>query len=242
MNSFDIFTLWQKGSLALSEREGDKSQDPVDFFKPRIRKNSIGLKINIFTYLLAQMAGIMLSSYDISIFLNNPVMLLVIILFIAIFSAGFIYGITLLFKLNRFEYDNRDLITSIKCRIRFYKIDFEVWLWLSSATVVLLPLAIVFIPDSVDGTYVINNVTKFIVWESAIFFGIYLLNKLSVYRLISDLKAYYSDMLEDSRLRTESRESIFRKYRTVIIAFFVILMLILIFVAFKGLTAYNSFR
>ena len=169
MKSSDIFTIWKKSNMTGSQGAGDKPLSAEDFFKPRIRKNSDGLKINIYIYLLMQLAGIIISSYDISLFVTNPKMLAVIVIFILLFTSSFIYGITLLFNLKKSEFDTRDLMQSIKSRIKLYKINFEVWLLLCSASTILLPMAIVFIPDSVNGTYVIHNVTKLIIMDSIIF-------------------------------------------------------------------------
>ena len=168
-------------------------------------------------------------------------MLIIVCLFILIFSFSLFYGINLLFRLKQIEYDSRDLISSIKSKLRLYRINFEVWLWLCSATVVILPLAIVFIPDSSEGTYVIHNVTRFVTISLIMFVGIYIINKISIYRATSDLKAYYSDLIEGSTAKTTSREKWIKKYRIFLILFFLVLFIILMVFALKGLVAYKSF-
>ena len=146
-----------------------------------------------------------------------------------------------LFRIKRTDYNSLDLITNIRYRLRLYRVDFEVWLWICSASTVILPMAIVFIPDSINGTYTIYNVPRFIMFESALFFGIYFMNKISVFKVISDLKAYYSDLIESTLLRTEGRENWIKKYRFYLIGFFVVVMIILVLFALKGLVLFKNF-
>ena len=147
MTSQDIFTLWNLSNAEAEDGTGTGTRNLEDYFKPRIRKNTLPLKINIYTYLLMQLSGLMVSCYDLSIFRSNPRMLIVVGIFILVFIFSMIFGITLLFKLERLEYDSRDLLSNIKSRIRFYRFNFEVWLWLCSATAVIIPNAILFFPD-----------------------------------------------------------------------------------------------
>jgi len=167
MNLVDIFTLWKAGDDIPDSKDALGPEQIESYLRPRIRKNTIPLYINVVMYLCMHLASIGLLSINLGIFRNNGAWFAATTGMLLTSVAGFLYGIWIFRNLS---YRNTDLklIEYIKTRISFFRRQYEVWLWFCSASVIILPIAINTNTDSIDGTYAINNVRLFITIFSVI--------------------------------------------------------------------------
>ena len=54
MTSLDIFTLWNLSNSEAEESPDGRTRNIEDYFKPRIKKNTLSLRMNIYIYLFIQ--------------------------------------------------------------------------------------------------------------------------------------------------------------------------------------------
>ncbi|HUS87155.1 MAG TPA: hypothetical protein VMW76_07945 [Bacteroidales bacterium] len=234
MKAIDIFSIWNHG-IKISDNEKELTPERIEsFLRPRIKKSNIPFYINIVTYLCIHLASIIILTLNLGIFKNNPTWLLVTIGMLVLSTAGFIYGIRIIRNISdgRKEFD---LLKSIKRKIRFFRKEFEIWLWFCSLSAVILPQAMVTNIDNINGTYPINNVRLYTIVILVIFFGLYLLNKISLLKITNDLKDYYTDLSNNALDLTIKKDIWMKKYRWLIFSVFLLIFLILIASVIAGI-------
>ena len=235
MSLIDIFSVWETSNKE-SYNNLDLSPERIrEIIKPRIKRSLLPVKINIVTYLIVQFASIIMLSYNLSLFLNNSSLLILTVAMLISASVFFFYGLNTIHRINRTDYVFKDLLETIQKKLKLLRINFEIWLWICSASSIILILALNMMTDSVEGTYRINKTFVFTATIVIIFFFIYGLNKLSLSRVINEYRDYYSDLQNNALERVTARDKWIRKYRIWIIIGMAILFFLLLLVVIKGI-------
>lgn len=241
MNLTDIFSIWETSNKE-SYSNLDLSPERIrEIIKPRINRSLLSVKILIVTYLIAQFASIILLSFNLSLFLVNKTLLLVTAGMLLCASLFFFYGLYTLYKINKTNYVFKDLLDSVNNKLKLLRIDFEIWLWICSASLIILIFALNMMTDSVEGTYRINNIPRVVAIIAITFFFIYGINKLSLSRIINEHKDYYADLKNNVLDRVTARDKLIKKYRIWIIIGFAILFILLLLAAIKGFILSQQF-
>lgn len=236
MNQADIFSVWKKSNEE-SYNQIDLTPEKIrEIIKPRVNRSLLPVKINMVTYLTLQFASIILLSYNLSLFGENTTLFILTTGMLAVVTFFFFYGLYTLYRINRTRFVFNDLMEAIHSRLKLLSFDLEIWLWFCSASLIILILALNMMTDSVDGHYRINNVILFTGIISIIFFFIYALNKLSLYKVISDYKDYYSDLQNNALDRLAASDRWMRKYRVWILLVMAVLFILLILAFIKGIS------
>ncbi len=241
MNMSDIFSVWESSNKESSDNLNLSPERIREIIKPRINKSMLPVKILIVTYLMAQFASIILLSYNLSLFLVNKPLLLITAGMLVCVSLFFFYGLYTLYRINKINYVFKDLLDSVRNKLKLLRFDFEIWLWISSASLIILIFALNMMTDSVEGTYRIYNIRRVVTIIAITFFFIYGINKLSLSRVINEYKDYYADLQNNALDRVTARDKWIRKYRVWIIIGFVILAILLLLVAIKGFIVSQQF-
>lgn len=241
MNLTDIFSIWETSNKE-SYSNLDLSPERIkEIIKPRINKSMLQVKILIVTYLIAQFASIILLSFNLSLFLVNNTLLLITAGMLLCVSLFFFYGLYTLHRINKTNYVFKDLLDSVNNKLKLLRIDFEIWLWISSASLIILIFALNMMTDSVEGTYRIYNTSRVLAIMGIVFFFIYGLNKITLMRVINEYKDYYSDLQNNALDRVAARDRWTKKYRVWIIIGLTILAILLILLAIKGYIVSQQF-
>jgi len=242
MNTTDIFSVWEKSNTD-NYNNLDLSPERIrEIIKPRINKSMFQVKILIVTYLIAQFASIILLSYNLSLFLVNKPLLLITAGMLVCVSLFFFYGLYTLYRINKTNYVFKDLLDSVRSKLKLLRIDFEIWLWISSASLIILIFALNMMTDSVEGTYRINNIRLVVTIIAFTFFLAYGANKLSLSRIINEYKDYYVDLQNNALDRVTARDKWTKKYRVWIIIGLAILFILLLLTAIKGFILSQQFK
>ena len=241
MNISDIFSVWESSNKESSDNLNLSPERIREIIKPRINKSMLPVKKLIVTYLIAQFASIILLSYNLSLFIANKPLLLITAGMLVCVSLFFFYGLYILYRINKINYVFKHLLDSVRNKLKLLRFDFEIWLWISSASLIILIFALNMMTDSVEGTYRIYNIRRVVTIIAITFFFIYGINKLSLSRVINEYKDYYADLQNNALDRVTARDKWVRKYRVWIIIGFVILAILLLLVAIKGVIAYQQY-
>jgi hypothetical protein len=132
-----------------------------------------------------------------------------------------------------------DLTTTIRSQIRFYKRDYEIWLWLVAFSVLLLTFAVNTMVDNDNGIYRINNPLTYAGLQIGIFFFMYLILKAAHYPLLKELRAHLSDLENQTTEATARFETQKRKWRWWMVAGMLAIAALLAYAAIKGIVVYR---
>jgi len=234
MSLTDIFSVWETSNKESYDNLDLSPERIRAIIKPRINRSLLPVKINIVTYLIVQFASIIMLSYNLSLFLNNSSLLILTAAMLISASVFFFYGLNTIHRINRTDYVFKDLLESIQKKLKLLRVNFEIWLWICSASLIILIFALNMMTDSVEGTYRINNVLFVSAIILSVFFFTYGVNKLSLIRVIKEYKAYYSDLRNNALDMTTARDRWIRKYRVWIILGLAIISILLLLAAIKG--------
>lgn len=242
MNLADIFSVWEKSNTD-TYNNLDLTPDRIrEIIKPRMNKSMLPVKMLIVTYLIVQFASIILLSYNLSLFQANKLLLLITAGMLISISGFFFYGIYTLYRINKTSFVFKDLLDSVRNRLKLIRINFEIWLWISSASLIIFIFALNMMIDSVEGTFRINNVPFVLLLIGIVFFFSYGGNKLTLSRVVNEYKDYYSDLQNNALDRVTARDKWTKKYRVWIIIGFAFLFILLLLAAIKGFILSQQFK
>ncbi|MBN1386986.1 MAG: hypothetical protein JW965_00980 [Bacteroidales bacterium] len=235
MKITDIFSVWETSNRESYDNLDLSPERIRAIIKPRMNRSLLPVKINIVTYLIVQFASIIMLSYNLSLFLNNSTLLILTTVMLISASVFFFYGLNTIYRINRTDYVFRDLLESIQKKLKLLRINCEIWLWICSASIIILILALNMMIDSVEGTFRINHISLVTAIIVIVFFFTYGVNKLSLSRVINEYRDYYSDLQNNALDRVTARDKWVRKYRVWIIIGLAIIFILLLFAFIKGI-------
>jgi xanthine/uracil permease len=186
-----IQDIWERGT----GKEKKMTREMIEqFLQPRIKRNVFQQKMFVWIYLFALAATLVLQGINIVGYQSNPLMLAVQAGLTLIALTFFAYGIHLVQEIRRIDRADESLVALLRRRLRFYRTKYEIWLWMTAGTVLLLIYAVTTMTDNIGGHYRINRPGVFIGTSLAVFFGMYAFSKIAHYPFITELMAFLHDL------------------------------------------------
>ena len=235
MENNDLQKIWKEGNKKmLDDMKLERSELEV-FLKPRINKATLSLNLNVLTYMAAQVAAMVLIGFNFYGYRSNNMMLGVLVVMLAVNAGAFGYGVFILKRIWELRDVNVGLMDAIKRKLRLYRMDYELWMWLGSVSTIILIFALCFLVDNEGGVYRINKPFVVTGITLGVLFFIYFTQKAAQFMAVGEMKAYLKD-LENEAL-DESRRLARRKkwYAVFVVIIFVVLTITFILGIIKNM-------
>jgi hypothetical protein len=162
----------------------------------------------------------------------------VAVLAVAIAFAG--YGIYLWVRIRKVHRPDQDLSAMIRNQIRFYRISYEIWIWMIAFTVLMASFALNTFTDNDNGTYRINNPVKYVAIMVGIFIFIYVMIKLAHYPLLKELRVRLADLSNQTTESTDRFENSRKRWRPWAVAALVVVAVGMVYLLILGLVRYSE--
>ena len=231
--------IWKQGRSNIEKQEIPVEENFRKTTGKRLNLNKIVIEVYLAIYLLMLLVTAVLEIMNLNVYKGNPVMIAVHsgVLTISLTFIG--YGIRLWVKIRRIQHPGQDLASMIRNQIRFYKIDYEVWIWMISLTAVLASFAINTLIDNDNGTYRINNPYLFTGIMVGMIVFLYVMIKLAHYPLLKELRIRLSDLSAQTTESTDRFEKARKKWRPFAIAMLIVITVLLGYVLILGIVRYG---
>ncbi len=158
MNDDLIERIWRE---APEERPMSHEQ-LIGMLEPRVERSSRTLRNYVWTYLLVQMATLVLGGANLVGYRSNPVMLCIQV-GVVLAALGFAaYGVRLHGEVRGLERMDETLEAALRRRLAFYRSNAATWMWLAALSLVAFAFALNSLIDNADGGYRINHPLVFV--------------------------------------------------------------------------------
>lgn len=235
MENNDLQKIWKEGNKKMLDEMKLERGELEAFLKPRVNKATLSLNMNIFTFMAAQVAAMVLIGFNFYGYRSNAVMLGVLACMLAVCAGAFGYGIFLLKRIRGLRDVNVGLMDAIKRKLRVYCVDYELWMWVGSVSAIMLILALGFLVDNEGGVFRINKPFVFAGITAGALLFVYGVQKLAQFMAIGQMKAYLAD-LENEALDASRRLGRRKKWYAVLVAIvFVVLTILFILGIMKNM-------
>jgi len=198
------------------------------FIKPRVKKSVIGIKFNLIFYSIIALACFIILLLNSVFYITNPVILMINAIGIMLSAYFVYYGRYSFQQLRETEGGIQDLAVELRKKIDFYNRIYERWTWFIPTVTLILIFSINTLIDNQNGTFKINKPFLFAGINVAIFFGIYLINKITHEFWLKDIKSYLKDI--DNQLMEETLDIESRKKKLTWWIFLIFLILTAMFI------------
>lgn len=233
-----ITEIWKKGMKTLENQHISDIGSVWLLSRKNVNMNRLVILTYLFVYILMLAATLVIQIFNLGGYARNPSMVLIHGIVILVSAALLGYGAILISKVVKMTRPELDLITSIRSHIRFYKVQYEIWLWLVAFAVLLLTFAINTLVDNDNGTYRINNPLTYAAMETGIFFFMYLILKVAHFPLLKGLRAHLSDLENQTTEATTRVEGQKKKWRWWMVAGMVLIAALLTYAVIRGIMVY----
>jgi len=206
------------------------------FLKPKVSKAALSLNLNIFVYMAAQLAAMILIGFDLYGYRSNPVMLKVLIPMFIVSSSFFGYGVFLLNYIWQISHGNFDLITAINRKLKAYRTHYEVWMWIGAVSSLFLIFALNTLIDNDQGTYRINRPIFFAVISLSVLLFIYGVQKIAQFMAVREIKVYLTDLQNELLEGSQRLEKAKRRYRIITVILVIIFTILFILGLIKSMS------
>ena len=223
MENNGLIKIWKEGNQEILKNRRFERSELEAFLRPKINKTTLSLKFNIFTYITAQVATMVLIGFDLYGYRSNPVMLKVLIPMLIGCSSFFGYGVFLLSCIWQINHGNFDLVTAINRKLKVYRSHYEAWMWIGAVSSLCLIFALGALVDNDAGTFRINRPVFFTVLCLLVILFIYGVQKIAQFFALRQIRFYLEDLQNDALEKSSRLEKEKRKY----MVFILILTLIL---------------
>jgi len=228
MENNDLMKIWKEGNQEiLKDRRFERSELEA-FLKPKVSKATLYLNLNIFVYMAAQLAAMVLIGFDLYGYRSNPVMLKVLIPMFIVCSSFFGYGVFLLSYIWQINHGDFDLVTAINRKLKAYRTHYEAWMWIGAVSALFLSFALNTLVDNDRGTYRINHPIFFIVISFLVILFIYGAQKIAQFKAVREIRVYLADFQNDALEGSHRLEEAKRKYLVIYLILAIILTIIFI--------------
>jgi hypothetical protein len=185
MEDKELLLLWQKGNDLI--KNGQLGHNQMDkLLKPRISRLSVYVRIQLATYLLAQIASIVLLALNIPGYQGN-MMMQAVSSGLIVFCLFFLYiGKGLYKSFKQISLQTSDILSLLKDKIIFFRHKFERWNFISAITLWILVFALNSYVDNIDGVYRINKPFFYIAVSIAMMVFIYLTNRSAAVMILKE--------------------------------------------------------
>ena len=225
MENNDLIKIWKEGNQEMLKNRRFERSELEAFLKPKVSKATLNLNLNIFVYMAAQLAAMVLMGFDLYIYRSNPVMLKALVPMFILCSSFFGYGVFLLsyiWQINRGQFD---LITAINRKLKVYRTHYEAWMWIGAVSSLFLIFGLTTLVDNDQGTYRINHPVFFAVICLLVILFIYGSQKIAQFFAVRQIRVYLTDLQNDV-LEGSCRLEETRKQRLIIFAVLLIILTI----------------
>jgi len=225
MENNDLIKIWKEGNQEMLKNQRFERSELEAFLKPKVSKATLNLNLNIFVYMAAQLAAMVLMGFDLYIYRSNPVMLKALVPMFILCSSFFGYGVFLLsyiWQINRGQFD---LITAINRKLKVYRTHYEAWMWIGAVSSLFLIFGLTTLVDNDQGTYRINHPVFFAVICLLVILFIYGSQKIAQFFAVRQIRVYLTDLQNDV-LEGSCRLEETRKQRLIIFAVLLIILTI----------------
>lgn len=238
METINIEQVWKSGKGKIEKQPVPDLEKVRKLSGKNIRTSKIVMLFYLGVYLLMLAATILIECLNLSGYRGNSAMMEVHsgVLAVSVFFTG--YGIFLIRKIVKMDRSSDELTTSLKKRIIFFQVHYEVWLWIVAFTTLLLTFSINSWVDNDQGHYRVNNIALYAILEGGIFIFVYLMMKLAHYPLVKELRSHLSDIERQTSESTDRFENQKKKWRWWAVAGMLIIMALLACVAIAGILKY----
>lgn len=234
MENNDLMKIWKEGNQEiLKDRRFERSELEA-FLKPKVSKATLYLNLNIFVYMAAQLAAMVLIGFDLYGYRSNPVMLKVLIPMFIVCSSFFGYGVFLLSYIWQINHGDFDLVTAINRKLKVYRTHYEAWMWIGAVSALFLSFALNTLVDNDQGTFRINRPIFFMVISFLVILFIYGVQKIAQFRAVREIRVYLADLQNEILEGSRQIEGAKRQYMVVYLIIFLILTILLIWGIIKA--------
>ena len=235
MEDNNLINIWEQHK-DVPENEKIETKMITEYLKPKVSKVSWTFTFNLVFYLAALLASIIMLSMNIYGYRANPVMLAAESGLLSVSLVFLGYGVFIFMKIREINNFSKDLRELLETKIKFLRYHYEIWLVITAFVVWILTFALTTLVDNQDGFFRIYRVGFFILISAAMLVFIYSIQKISAEISLRNLKVFLKDLEVSSMSHTESYEQKRKKMRWVYIAAFILLSLLLLLGALKGLS------
>jgi len=234
MENNDLMKIWKEGNQEiLKDRRFERSELEA-FLKPKVSKATLYLNLNIFVYMAAQLAAMVLIGFDLYGYRSNPVMLKVLIPMLIACSSFFGYGVFLLSYIWQVNHGDFDLVTAINRKLKVYRRHYEAWMWIGAVSSLFLIFALNTLVDNDRGTYRINRPIFFMVISFLVILFIYGAQKIAQFRAVREIRVYLADLQNEIVEGSRRLEKAKRQYLVIYLILAIILTIIFIWGIIKA--------
>lgn len=234
MENNDLMKIWKEGNQEiLKDRRFERSELEA-FLKPKVSKATLYLNLNIFVYMAAQLAAMVLIGFDLYGYRSNPVMLKVLIPMFIVCSSFFGYGVFLLSYIWQVNHGDFDLVTAINRKLKVYRTHYEAWMWIGAVSSLFLIFALNTLIDNDRGTYRINRPIFFMVISFLVLLFIYGVQKIAQFIAVREIRVYLADLQNEILEGSRRLEKAKRQYLVIYLILAIILTIIFIWGIIKA--------
>ena len=229
MENNNLINIWKEGNQEILKNRRFERSELEAFLRPKVSKAALSLNLNIFVYMAAQLAAMILIGFDLYGYRSNPVMLKVLIPMLIVSSSFFGYGVFLLNYIWQISHGSFDLVTAINRKLKAYRTHYEAWMWIGAVSSLFLIFALNTLIDNDQGTYRINRPIFFAVISLSVLLFIYGVQKSAQLMAVREIKVYLADLqneLLEGSLRLEKAKRRYRIITVILVVIFTILFIL----------------
>ena len=229
MKKDELIHMWQEGNDRMFRDELTDREMITQFLSEKTLKGNRNINFNLLFYGAIQLANIILLSMNLVGYMNNHAMIWVLIAQLLFTIGTLVFGIDIFYKFREINNYSDSLQNLIQKQLWFYRKPYELWLILASISAIILISNLNLYVDNDKGSYVINNITMFVVVTLMAFLIIYGTQKARSLLGLRKLKAYLSDLQQGVLDSSEGMERFKKRYLWLWVAVFLLLTAFLIF-------------
>ena len=238
MENNDLIQIWKEGNQEILKNRRFERSELEAFLKPKISKTTLSLNFNIFVYIAAQLAAMVLIGFDLYGYRSNPVMLKVLITMFIVCSSFFGYGVFLLSYIWQINHGDFDLVTTINRKLKVYRTHYEAWMWIGAVSSLFLIFALTTLIDNDRGTYHINRPVFFAMVCLLILLFIYGIQKIAQFIAVRQIRVYLADLQNDALEGSCWLEETKKRRLIIALILFIIFTIIFIWGIIRALSTY----
>ncbi len=229
MKKDELIHMWQEGNDRMFMDELTDKDMITKYLSEKTLKGNRNINFNLIFYGALQLANIILLSMNLAGYMNNSAIMWILIPQLIFTIGTLVFGIDVFYKFREINNYSDSLQNLIQKQLWFYRKPYELWLILASISAIILISNLNLYVDNDKGSYVINNITMFVVVTLMAFLIIYGTQKARSLLGLRKLKAYLSDLQQGVLDSSEGMERFKKRYLWLWVAVFLLLTAFLIF-------------
>ena len=233
MERDELINIWKEGNENIFKNQKVNKDMITNYLSKKTLVTSRYFIFNILFYCCIQLASIIMISMNLAGYINNPVMMWALIPQLILSICILIFGISIFYKLKVINNYSDTLSNLINKQLRFIKTDYEIWLVITSFSLLILIFAVNIFVDNDNGHYYIYNKIKYVIINIAVFLFIYGIQKYSSVFQLRALKIYLSDLKSGILNESIGLEKSKKRYKWLLFVIVIIFTIIAIVGFFK---------